>query len=480
MNVEKHNKVNKIKTEKNVKKKNLDSKLRFNTLSFLTYICGVVLVARLFSLQIINGAEYRLNSNTKLSRETSIDSTRGSILDRNGTALVSSEMTFSLEMYKSKADSESLNSSISLMTQILRNNGDLYVDNFPISIEPFAYNFPSEDALKEWKSTYKIPETASPEEAFYLFRDKYEINSEDVDEIRRILAIRYEISTQGYSATKSIQISKSISRNSAIQLQENSLDLTGVNVITESNRIYKMGNLASHIIGYMGRISEKDEKALEASGDTYSYETTDKIGKAGIEKVFEKYLRGTDGIKQIDMDVNGTITGEYVTQEAIGGSDIVLTIDANLQRVTEEALANCINNIQIGAYGHQYDAKGGAAVVVDVNTGEILAMASNPDYTPGLLYNGLSTEQIDDYNNRKVWTNKAIQGAYSPGSTFKMVTAIAGLETGKITPTEKINDVGIYRMETQSQQKDPHCWYYDSYGVRTWTIKCCWCFSKIM
>jgi len=384
-----NHKKNRIKTQKDTKNKNLDSKIRFNVLSLITYLFGMIILSRLFSLQIINGAEYRENSNTRLSRETTIDSTRGSILDRNGTSLVNAQMTFSLEMYKSKANDKSLNSSIALMTGILQANGDSYVDHFPISIDPFAFNFSSEEELIEWKKEYKIPETASAEEAFYLFRDKYSIESEDISEIRRILAIRYEITTKGYSATTSLAISKTISRNSAIQLQENSLDLTGVNVVINTDRAYNMGNLASHIIGYMGRISDSDKDRLKSSGDSHKYESSDKIGKFGIERVFEKYLRGTDGIKQIDMDVNGTITGEYVTQEALGGSDIVLTIDANLQRVTEESLANCIAGIQNGAYGSAYNATGGAAVVVDVNTGEILAMASNPDYNPQVLYDGI-------------------------------------------------------------------------------------------
>ena len=162
------------------------------------------------------------------------------------------------------------------------------------------------------------------------------------------------------------------------------------------------------------------------------------------------------------MDVNGTITGEYTTQEAIGGSDIVLTIDANLQRVTEESLANCINGIRTGAYGQAYNAKGGACVAMDVNTGEILSMASNPDYTPGSLYNGLTQAETDDYNNRNVWLNKAIQGTYSPGSTFKMVTALAGLQKGSITPTERMNDTGVYWTEGIDGPRD--CWIYDSYG----------------
>ncbi len=419
----------------------------------------MIILARLFFLQIIGGSDYRETSNTRLSRESKIEATRGDFLDRNGTVLVSSEMTFSLEMYKSKAEDADLNSSISLMTDILQRNGNEYVDNFPISIEPFEFHFSSDEELSKWKEKYKIPQEASAEEAFYLFRDKYGIKSDDIAEIRRILAIRYEITTKGYSATRSIEISKSISRECAIQLDENKLDLTGVNIITESNRIYYMGNLASHILGYMGRISQDDLKELESEGDEYEYEPDDKIGQTGAEKVFEKYLRGADGVKQIDMDVNGVVTGEYVTQEAIGGADIVLTIDANLQRVTEEALANCINGIKTGAYSQVYDAKGGAAVVVDVNTGEILAMASNPDFSPALHYNGLSTAQYNDYRDRKVWLNKAIQGAYQPGSTFKMVTAIAGLETGKITPTERINDVGVYTEDNDNA----HCWYYDSY-----------------
>ena len=136
-------------------------------------------------------------------------------------------MEFALEIYKSKTDDEQLNSSILLMTNILESNGDSYVDTFPISIDPFEFHFNSEEELAEWKEKYSIPEAASAEEAFYLFRDKYGINSDNVKEIRQILAIRYAITTIGYSTTRSMQISSKISRNSAVQLQENSQNLTG-------------------------------------------------------------------------------------------------------------------------------------------------------------------------------------------------------------------------------------------------------------
>ena len=368
---------------------------------------------QLFNLQIVNGSEYRKTSDTKLTREANIEAARGSIMDRSGNVLVSTEMQFSLEMYKSKTDDEQLNSSILLMTNILEANGNSYIDNFPISIDPFEFHFDTEDELIKWKKTYKIPDAASAEEAFYLFRDKYNINSENIKEIRQILAIRYAISTVGYSTTRSIEISDEISRECAVQLQENSQSLTGVNIVVEPIRVYHTGRLASHIIGYMGRYSDTDKKSFEEEGDTYEYEVDDKVGRYGIEKVFENYLRGQDGIKQIDMSVDGTVTGEYTSQEAIGGSNVALTIDANLQRITEEALERNIMKIRQGGFSETHPAEGGAAVVVNVNTGEILSMASYPNFEPELFYNGISQAKMDEYNAQeslKPLYSRATQG----------------------------------------------------------------------
>lgn len=433
----------------------------------IVYIVGIIILIQLFNLQIVNGAEYREDSNTKLTREATIEAARGSILDRSGNVLVSTEMQFSLEMYKSKTDDAQLNDSILLMTNILESNGDKYVDTFPISIEPFEYHFNSEEELSSWKEKYKIPETASAEEAFYLFRDKYNINSEDVKAIRQILAIRYAITTIGYSTTKSMEISKVISRNSAVQLQENSQNLTGVNIIVEPTRVYHTGSLASHIIGYMGRISDTNEKEFEALGDEHEYEVDDKVGQTGIEKVFEQYLRGEDGEKQIDMSVDGTVTGEYTSKEAIGGSDIVLTIDANLQRIAEESLERNIIKIREGGFGQAYAAEGGAVVVTNINSGEILAMASYPDYEPGLFYNGISQNKYNEYQDPSAYKpmySRATQGTYPPGSIFKMVTAVAALESGVIGIHDTVNDNGEFIVSNDPDYDNPACWYFNDYG----------------
>lgn len=435
-------------------------------LTAIVYLVGIMILMQLFNLQIVKGAEYRVESNTKLTREAKIEAARGSILDRSGNVLVSTEMEFSLEMYNAKTEDDQLNSSILAMTTILESNGDSYVDPFPISIDPFEYHFDNEEDLAKWKEKYKIPEAASAEEAFYLFRDKYNIKSDNVKEIRQILAIRYAISTIGYSTTKSIKISEDISRTSAVQLQENAQSLTGVNIVVEPTRVYHQGTLASHIIGYASRISKRNQDDFAKLGDTYKYDVDDKVGQTGIEKTFEEYLRGEDGEKQIDMSVDGTVTGEYTSKEAIGGADIVLTIDANLQRIAEESLARNIERIRNGELGDAAPAEGGAAVAINVKTGEVLAMASYPDYEPGLFYNGISTSKFNEYkeNPYHPLSSKAMQGAYAPGSIFKMITAIAALESGVTDSKERINDSGPYYGIVTGDTDDPACWYYNDYG----------------
>ncbi len=460
------NKYNKILNKRNklIKNEVEQSNIRYNVLTAIIYLFGVILIMQLFNLQVVNGSSYREISNTRLSREGKIEAARGRITDRTGVILSSTIDSFSLEMYKTNVDDEILNSSISLMTQILESNGDSYIDDFPVSINPFQFRSSSEEEISAFKSKFKIPETASAEESFYLVRDKYGIKSDDIGEIARILAIRYAITTKGYSNTKSIQISSSISRNSAVQIQERSSELSGVNVIEEPIRRYNVNNSASHIIGYVSRINEANIKEFKEKGDTHKYETNDKVGQTGIEKVFEEYLRGEDGVKQIDMNVDGSITGEYTAQEAIGGASIALTIDENLQRVTEQSLAFNVEKIRAGGFGHAYDANGACAVVTNVKTGEILAMASCPDYNPQFFCDGISTEQWNNYNNNKTTPlrNRAVQNSYAPGSIYKMVTAIAGLQEQKIGIYDRINDTGRYYVE--GADKDYRCWLYNDYG----------------
>lgn len=413
---------------------------------------GIILVLRLFNFQIIHGEEYRQLSNNRLTREIVVTPTRGNIVDRTGIVLVGNTMGFELQLYRSKIDTETLNETILKVINILEKNGDTYTDTFPIKINPFEYKYEGE-TLKNWKKNNNIDENASAEEAFFAFANKYEIKNDNVEEIRKIIAIRYRIQTEGYSSTSPLIISRNISRQSFIELDEQSNDFPGIDAVTKSLRDYKYGSLASHIIGYMGRINEEEYKTGNGN-----YGMNDYIGKLGIERIFEDYLRGKSGKRQVDMDINGTKVAEYDTEEAIQGSDVVLTIDASLQKVAEKALADNLEKLRNGSFGEVCNATRGAIIVTNVKTGEILAMVSLPDYEPQLFLNGISDEKWAEYRENNALYNVAAQGSYAPGSIFKMVTAIAGLETGTITTTEKINDTGVY-----PHGHNPVCWIWTLY-----------------
>lgn len=191
-------------------------------LSTIVYIFGIILFLQLFNLQIIHGEEYAEESNTRLTRESILEASRGAIVDKTGNTLAITEMGFSLELYKSKIENEDLNNTIINMINVLEKNGDKYVDSFPIKIEPFEFEFSSDEEIAEWKEAYKIDEHATVEECFYFFKEKYDITNNDIFEIRKIIGIRYEITKNGYSSIKSIKISSSISRASALEFNEKS------------------------------------------------------------------------------------------------------------------------------------------------------------------------------------------------------------------------------------------------------------------
>lgn len=437
--------------------------LRYNLLITIIYIIGIVLLVNLFTLQIINGAEYREQSNVRLTREATLQATRGSILDRTGNKIATTYMGFSLELYKTKIDTQELNQTILNIVNVLEKNNDTYVDNFPIFIGPFRFTFQDEEKELKWKEENKISNEATAEECFSIFIERYRIIDKTVEEARKIMSIRYELSITGYSSTKGLQISKDISSKTVQEFSERSTSFPGIAIVTEPIRNYEVGSLASHIIGYTGRISAEEYDARKDKG----YNANSHIGKVGIESMFEEYLKGVNGEKQIDMGVDGAISGEYIIKPATSGSDVVLTIDLYIQAVAEQALRNNIQKIASGGFGKVHNANSGAVVVMNVKTGEVLAMASYPDFDPSLFVKGISIENWNMYNNspQKPLYNRALQGTYAPGSIFKMVTAVTGLETGAITLTERIQDRGVYIIDPTGKTKNPHCWIYDDWGT---------------
>lgn len=432
-------------------------KLRYNIVSVVVYIIGIILLIQLFNLQIIKGKDYREQSNTRLSRESVLQAARGNILDQSGNKLATTKAGYVLKIYKTKIDEDALNKTLLKIVNVLEQNEDTYIDSLPIKVEPFEFTI-GEETQKKWKTQNNIEENKTAEECFNILKEKYKINEENLQNARKIMNFRYIIAKEGYSSTKNVDLATDISQNSVAVFNERNDDFPGISIQTEALRSYLSGSLASHILGYVARIDEDELK------DNEGYSLNDRIGKTGIEYIFEPYLKGKDGIKQIDMAVDGTVTGEYVVEEATAGNNVILTIDANLQKVTERALKNNIEKIRNGGYGTAYPAEAGAVVVMNVKTGEILSMASYPDFEPQLFVDGITNEKYNEYISKEAnspFLNRTISSVYAPGSTFKMVTALAALETGAITVKEKINDTGIYRYTSDYQ---PKCWIYKSYG----------------
>ena len=432
-----------------------EGKLRFNISIAIVYLIGITLLVRLFDLQIVKGAEYREQSNTRLTRETVMLPARGNILDSTGNKLVSTDIEYNVEIYKTKIENETLNNSLLLFAKTLEERQEKYIDPFPISINPFEYKEGLDS--EKWKEANKIDLSYNAEGCFQFFKDRYKVTTDDVEDARRIITLRYGIEQKGYSNTRSVQLAKKVSNETFAILNEMGSSFPGISTYIQPKVSYPYGGLASHILGYVGTINSSE---LEENPD---YDQNDLIGKTGIEKVFEKYLKGKKGIKQLDMSVDGVVTDEYVTEEAEAGSNVVLTIDADLQRATEVALENNIMDMQNGVLSGATTADVGAAVVINVKTGEILAMASYPNYEPTHFIGGISTENWNNYLNdsRHPLTNKAISDQSAPGSTYKMVTAIAGLNSGAIDTGTKINDTGRYTYYSDYQ---PYCWNRGGHG----------------
>lgn len=429
---------------------------RFNILMIIVCIVGIVFVCQLFNLQIVNGASYRQQSENRLVREIKVTAPRGEIYDRYGKLLVTSITGYNVNLYYTKIPKTKLNEVLLKLANILEKNNDTYTNNFPIDFETMTFN-KSEEGAKNWKVSNKMSGDASVDEVIEFYKKKYEIQYDDVNDVKKVIALRYEIASKGYSSFKSVVLAKEISQESMLEIEERGNELSGIVVTTYPIRKYLTQNVASHIIGYIGRIGSTEYKNKKDQG----YSQNDMIGKSGIEATFENFLRGKDGKMRLEMDSEGRVTDKEETIESEMGNSVILTIDFDLQKKAEEVLEKYIKKIQSGGFSDKCeDAKAGALVVLDTKTSEVLALASYPEYNPDEFTDGISASEYKKYfeNEDMPMFNRAIQGTYSPGSTFKMVTTIAAIESGTIGIHEQILTKGVY-----DKGHKPACWIWKGY-----------------
>lgn len=348
----------------------------------------------------------------------------------------------------------------------------------PISVTKWEF---SEDIKKqEWLVKYKIKEKdIDAKSAYALIKNYYSI-SQDIDQakVRDIMLIRDLLKSKGYYQYEPVKIAADVSQKTVSIIEELSIEIPGVTVEINPKRYYPNGSLSSHILGQIGRISTQEE--IDKFVNEKKYSNSDIIGKTGIEKEYEDILKGENGYRRVQVDAFGRLINSIDSKSPISGDSVYLTIDSKLQKVAEESLKKTLELIQVGGtyeseWGNVrlrknntvYDkAKSGAVVALDVNTGEVLAMASYPDYDPNLFTTGVSIsdmenlmpENINDSLSPKPLYNIASMTSVQPGSIFKMITGLAALESG-LDPNYKIKDEGFIEMGGRNFG----CWYWNDF-----------------
>ncbi|WP_432617295.1 penicillin-binding transpeptidase domain-containing protein [Butyricicoccus sp.] len=428
-----------------------------NRLTVLTaggLLCGLIVAANLFSLQVIHGDEYASKASQLYTYTNTIPASRGDILDRNGETLVSNKTVYKLCITYAFWEKDGQNDRIlKLVNLIDADEGAEINDTLPISSgRRGSFAFTKDEDSSDYKSLQKFcakqkwGKNLDADAIMSNLRTLYEVDgSLGAMDARKIVGIRYQMEQEQFSMYNSFTLATDISMDLVVRISEQQEKYAGVEVETSAEREV-VSDVAANILGYTGPIFAEDWDKYKDSG----YSMNAQVGKTGAEQAFEEYLRGTDGERAIQTDARGNVVSEEETKEAKSGNNVILTIDANLQKVAEQSLAQRCQSIS--------GAKGGAAVVVDVRNGEILALANYPTYNLATFnkdYEKLAANKLTPLLNR------SIAGTYAPGSTFKPVTAVAGLETGKITADTRIYDTGIY---TYFKGYHPKCWIYNKTG----------------
>ena len=431
-------------------------------------------VGTLYKLQIIEGAAYYEESQNKQGSEQTVTAARGNILDRYGRVLVSNRECYNLKISDKRLFSDEVedpNAVILQMINMVEAAGDKYTDDLPITKEPpFEYTNMTDIQrmlLNAYLKDKGLDEDTTAVELMSYFRTRYDIaGSYNAEEMRKIASVRY-----------AVNVRYAINTNPYVFVEDASIDLISdlmgvvgnvVEVETSYIREYNT-QYAAHILGYVQAMSDADMEKYRPGKENSTYDYDTKVGKDGVELAFENWLHGTNGKATVERTASGTVTSTIYTEDPVPGNHVYLTIDIQLQEAVERILETGIQTLQLKrdednlkavSEGRtddvREDIQGGAIVVVDIKTGEPLAIASYPTYNLSTLledYDEISSTEYDPLFNR------ALLGAYAPGSTFKPCTAIAGLSENIINTETQILCDGVF-TKYSDQGYAPECWIY--------------------
>ncbi|MBR5310320.1 MAG: hypothetical protein IKU42_04280 [Oscillospiraceae bacterium] len=423
-------------------------KHRQNIFIVLVLVVALGILIRLMTMQIVEGESYRSYLTEGYSVTKTITASRGNIYDRYGRPLAVNEVSYDITFDKNNVIKDSENALILDLISILEENGEEWIDNLPLSdTAPFKYTG-TETAQKHLRNTLGLAEFASADDVVFRLKERYDLEEMSDEEFRKIAGVRYEMERVGYNYVTPYTFAEDVSAATINVVSEHSYYFQGIEITESYKRDYPNGDVAPHIIGITGIIYEEEYANLDKS----IYGMNDIIGKSGLESAFESELKGKDGKLKVTYNAEGEIISEEVIEEAIPGAAVISTIDMDLQRVTLAALEKQIINLRSTAEaGKGKESEGGAAVVIDVGTGEILAAASYPSYNLTTYYEDYSTLLETEYNPL---FNRTTEGLYAPGSTFKPLMVTAAIQLEKITAKTTVDCQHVYTYFTDYQ---PRC-----------------------
>lgn len=405
---------------------------RLRAVFFFLILLGMMslCVIDLMKIQIVDGEEYLEKTLTTRMAAQVISSPRGEIVDRDGDEIVSNKTGFNVVVEKAffPSDDQEINRVINGIAKILDEDGVAWIDTLPITPEqPYEYLEARDTDVVKLKKNIGMQPYATADDCIAELCKKYEIAENYTEREKRIIAgVRYEMFIRSFSLSNRYTFAEDIPMDTVVRLKEASYTLDGMDIIEEAIRIYAAGDVAPHLIGTVGAIDADEYAEKKEQG----YALNDVIGKAGIEKAMEAELRGDKGTRTLEL-LNGAVVSDTVTEEAVPGNTIQLTLDIDYQRDVQEILENHILwlNNQTSTKAKGTEANAGAIVVLDAKSGALLAAATSPTYD----INDYLTDYASVVNGENApLTNRATHGLYRPGSTFKTVTATAGLNEGII------------------------------------------------
>ena len=418
---------------------------------------------RLIFLQLVNGDEYKSQATNTTDYNFTVTAARGDIVDSTGKRIATTTTSYNVVLNKLQMGDEDLDSLLQRLVELFEKNGESWTDTLLISQPDAAgnYTFTARDdsssdqrQLTTMKENLGLQQYATANDVMEMLVEKNNLQDLPLRWQRTLAGIHYEMELQAFSNVNNFVMAENVSDVTVATIKENSLSLPGVEIVQTSTRSYEQGDIVPAVLGRVGKITAEKWKVTDENGQTTyplrekGYNMNDMIGVSGLEAVYEDELRGKDGVETITRSSDGVIVGTAMTTVPEPGHTVQLTIDSAFQQAVDRALAKNIEMIN-STYNNSSSVKAaaGAVVVISTKDGSVLAASNYPSYDQNLF-----ATQYRQYSSDPglPLLNRALQGLYTPGSTFKPAVAVAALDSGVINRSSTVYCNGVYT-------------YYDDY-----------------